>query len=594
MSRNRVATLILTLTLTLTLTLRAFAQTGQDELTLVRDATVREQAGDFAGSQKILERVLLANPQSLSALLSLERVLRVQGKIEQILPRLDTHLRADRTSAIGHQMLVRALSSLDRLPELKKASAAWIAAVPKLETPYREIARVWEQRGDYMRAVQYLELGRARIGRDALALELGDMYARLDDAERAVKEWERAIGPDARGLLLVQRRLGTLKDAGARVLPGLIDVLAASPAAPRRRAAVQLAIDAGLGPRAEAIAQRAVTELRGDERQNFLVEVARRADAAQLSHLAYWAYTQFALNDFAPDQLLAIRARIAELALAIGDTARAAEGYRALEQSLASGSPQRRQATALRIQLLVKEGKLAEAERELAQFRAEYQNAPELDATAALLATAYLEHDQPDAAVSALERVAGPRSNLTRGRIALRRGDIAGARAALMASAPALQGAEATQTLKLATLLGKVSRVGGERLGEALAAAGAGAAKHAVLSVENAVDSLPETERPAILDFAAALADRSDLPLDAERIRRRIITDFPRSTEAPAALLTLARSLTGKDGATAEARGFLEKLIIEYPRSALVPQARQELERINRATNTSQRISRNE
>jgi tetratricopeptide (TPR) repeat protein len=477
-------------------------------------------------------------------------------------------------------MLIRALSTLDQIPELERASETWIKVVPKIETPYREIARVWEQRGDYMRAVQYLEMGRARVGRDALALELGDMFARLDEPERAVREWERAIGPDARGLLLVQRRLTTLKDGGARVLPGLIDALAASPLTPRRRAAVQLAIDAGLGQQALPIAQRTVADLKGDERQAFLVEVARRADAAQLPRVAYWAYTQFALNNFAPDQMLAIRARIAELALATGDTASAARGFRELEESFESGSPQRRQATALRIQLLVKENKLAEATTELRVFRDEYAEAPELDATAAMLATGYYEKGDLEAAQHALERVAGPHSNLARGRIALRRGDVSGARAALMASAPSLKGAEATQTLKLATLLGKVSREGGELLGEALAATSSGEGKNAVTTVEKRVNALPDAERPAILDFAAALADRSQLPLDAERIRRRIITDFPRSNEAPSALLTLARSLTERGEAAEEAKTFLEKLIIEYPRSALVPQARQELDRL--------------
>ncbi|HEY0306440.1 MAG TPA: tetratricopeptide repeat protein, partial [Longimicrobiales bacterium] len=269
-----------------------------------------------------------------------------------------------------------------------------------------------------------------------------------------------------------------------------------------------------------------------------------------------------------------------ELALATGDTASAARGFRELEQSFESGSPQRRQATALRIQLLVKEGKLADAASELRTFRDEYAEAPELDATAAMLATGYYEKGDLEAAAAALERVAGPHSNLARGRIALRRGDVSGARAALMASAPSLRGAEATQTLKLATLLGKVSREGGELLGEALAATSAGEGKNAVLAVEKRVDALPEMERPAILDFAAALADRSQLPLDGERIRRRIVTDFPRSNEAPSALLTLARSLTERGDAVDEAKTWLEKLIIEYPRSALVPQARQELDRL--------------
>jgi hypothetical protein len=185
-----------------------------------------------------------------------------------------------------------------------------------------------------------------------------------------------------------------------------------------------------------------------------------------------------------------------------------------------------------------------------------------------------------EASQTALDRVTGPRSNLARGRIALRRGDVSAARAALIASAPSLQGTEATQTLKLATLLGKVSREGGEVLGEALASAGSGHAKQAVTTAENRAQTLPELERPAILDFAAALADRAQLPLDAERLRRKIVTDFPRSNEAPAALLALARGLTDRAEAAEEAKTWLEKLIIEYPRSALVPQARQELDRL--------------
>ncbi|HEY0810305.1 MAG TPA: tetratricopeptide repeat protein [Longimicrobiales bacterium] len=558
----------------------ARAQVRQDEVLLVREATMREQAGDFAGAQRILENILKGNPQSLSALLSVERVLRMQGRLEALLPYVDALLRIDNSSAIGHQMNVRTLSALDRIPDLERAAEAWMKASPRIETPYREIARVWEQRGDYMRALQYLEMGRARAGRDALALELGDMYAKLDEPDRAVREWDRAVGRDARGLLLVQRRMTTLTDGGARILPQLVDLLANSDTLPRKRAAVLLAIDAGLSNQGESIAKRVLAELKRTERQSFLVDVARRADAAQLPRLAYWAYTQFALNDFAPEQLLAVRARIAELALAIGDTANAMRGYQELEQSFESGSPQRRQATALRIQLMIKEGKLDAAEEELATFRKTYAEAPELDATAAFLATAYFERNNLDEAHRTLERVAGPRSNLARGRIALRRGDIAGARAAFLSSAPSLQGAEATQTLKLATLVAKVSREGGELLGEALAAVGGGQGKHAVLTVEKRVDALPEAERPAILDFAAALADRSQLPLDAERIRRRIITDFPKSNEAPAALLTLARSLTERSEATEEAKSYLEKLIIEYPRSALVPQARQELDRL--------------
>jgi tetratricopeptide (TPR) repeat protein len=236
---------------------------GASEIQAVRDAVTKEIAGDLRGAGDILRAVLDKNPQSLPAMLSLERILKIEGRLGDIVPYVNKLLRAEPESAIGHQILLRAYASLDQPEELRKAAEAWIKATPKLETPYREIARVWEQRGDYARAVQYLEMGRSRIGRDdALALELGDLYAGLEEYPRAVKEWDRAIGPAAHGFLLVQRRLNTLRDGGAQILPRLIEALLHPPVAlARRRAAAQLAIDAGLSTRAEEIARATLSAL---------------------------------------------------------------------------------------------------------------------------------------------------------------------------------------------------------------------------------------------------------------------------------------------------------------------------------------------
>lgn len=150
----------------------------------------------------------------------------------------------------------------------------------------------------------------------------------------------------------------------------------------------------------------------------------------------------------------------------------------------------------------------------------------------------------------------------------------------LLAAAPSLRGGEATETIRLVTLLGKVSKEGGELLGKAIERASAGAMKEALGLLETGAEQLPDGERPSVLDFAAAIADRGELALDAERLRRRIVMNHPRSIEAPSALLALARSLTERDEAPDEARAYLEKLILEYPRSALLPQARQELDRL--------------
>lgn len=555
---------------------------GGQEIQQLREAAVREAAGDLDGAERILRSVLEKRPTSLSALLSLERVLRIQGRVAEIIPPIERLLAEDPTSVVAHQMLVRTYSALDALPELERAAEAWIRLMPRVETPYREIARVWEARGDYQKAIRVLERGRSRVGRkDALALELGDVYAHAGDLERAAREWDRAIGPAARGFGLVRRRLAMLPDGGAGVLPLLIETLVrSSPTLERRRAAAELAIDAGLAARAEEIAKSVAADLPPTERQSFLVEVARRADGGNLHRLAYWAYSELLAYGGPANQMLAVRSRLAELALTLGDTAKARENYLALEKAFAADSPERRQATAFRIELTAREGDLDAAIREFTEFQRSFKEAPELDRLAASLADMLLRRGDVDRAEEVLGRVSGPRTSLVRSHVALRRGDVAAARAALLAAAPALRGEEATETIALATLLGRVSESGAALLGRAMAQLALGRTQDAVAILWAESSGLTTDERPAILEFAARLADRAELETEAERIRRAIITDHPQAPEAPAALLALAYAVSARDPDAPEARELLERLILEHPRSALVPQARRELNRL--------------
>jgi len=555
---------------------------GGQEIQQLREAAVREAAGDLEGAERSLRSVLERRPTSVSALLSLERILRIQGRLAEIIPPIERLLAEDPSSVVGHHMLVRTYSALDALPELERAADAWIRRMPRVETPYREIARVWEARGEYKKAIQVLERGRSRVGRkDALALELGDVYAHAGDFERAAREWDRAIGPTARGFSLVRRRLAMLPDGGARILPLLIDALTrSSPTPERRRAAAELAIDAGLGARAEAIARAVAAELPPAERETFLVEVARRAEGVHLHRLAYWAYSELLAYDGPANQMLAVRSRLAELALTLGDTATARENYLALEKAFDAGSPERRQATAFRIELTAREGDLEEAIREFAEFQRSYKEAPELDRLAAALADVLLRRGEVERAEEVLGRVSGPRTSLVRSHIALRRGDVAAARAALLAAAPALHGEEATETIGLATLLGRVSTAGAALLSRAMTELALGRTQDAVAILWAESSELTADERPAILEFAARLADRAELETEAERIRRAIITDHPEAPEAPAALLALAMMVSARDPDAPEARELLERLILEHPRSALVPQARRELNRL--------------
>lgn len=552
---------------------------GQDEIGMMREVTLLEAAGDLAGAESVLVTILEARPASVPALLALERVLLQQRRIGDLVARVERGLRDEPASGLLNQMLLRTLSRLDRVDELEAAAAAWMAAVPRIESPYRTIARTWEARGDYARARAALEEGRRRVaGEDALAFELGALYAAIGDHRRAAAEWDRVIGDDGRGMSQVRRGLRSMPDGGAAVLPELVELLAREPATRERLAAgVDLAVVAGLESSATLLARRASAMHAGEARTTFLLELARRADGAGLHRLAYWSYGELA-DAGGIGTLDAVRERLDGLARDLGETAVvqvAPDGAGARD---GTGPADGRRAEALRIQVLAGHDP-AEARRSLRLFREAHRDAPELDGLSAAVAEALLAAGGGEEADGVLAGVRGPRSALLRGRLALARGDRDGARSAFLAAAPGLRGAEATRTLALVALVDRVSRDGATLLAHALEAAtgdvGAGLDRLA-----DGTGRLPAPEQAALLDFAASMAEAGGLTEDARRLRRALVAEHPRSAEAPAALLALARSIRSE--ADSEARELLERLIIEYPRSALVPQARRELEQLRR------------
>lgn len=551
------------------------------ELGRLREAATKETSGDLAGAETIVREVLEANPTSLSALLTLERLLGQQGRLAEVVPMVERLLEREPTSVIGHQTRLRLFVDMNETRRLDDAVAEWIRATPDLETPYREAAAAYRRLGEAAKAVAVLEQGRKKVQReDGLALELGDAYLNNSDVERAAAEWSRAVGPDGRGFLLVQRRVQSLADGGARVIPALVRQLSGEPITPaRQRAAALLAIDAGLEQQAQRLSKDLAATVDLSEREALLVELARRSDGAGLHRLAAWAYGEMLRDeqDFGPS--LAIRSRIAELALLAGDTALAAATYRELESAAAVGSPQRRQAVALRIQLGARNDAAAAAQ-ELAGFRSEFPQAPELDETASVVAEALMVAGDLAAAERVLTGVRGAAASRLRGRLFLRRGNIAAAREELLGAAPLLRGTEATETIALAALLTRVSAEGAELVASIVGAPEAERGDRISAAAASA-RMLPERDRAAVLDFLAGTAERSGLMEDADALRREIVSTLPRTAEAPAALLALARRLTAQPEAVEEAKVLLEKLILEYPRSALAPQARNELQRLH-------------
>jgi hypothetical protein len=550
---------------------------GQEEVALIREATLHEAAGDLTSAEGALSRVLESRPASAPALLALERVLRHQGRRDALIPRVRAGLEAEPESAILNQIHLRTLSALDQVEALEGAVRAWIAASPDMEVPYREAARTWEIRGDYTRAREVLEQGRGRLtAHDALALELGSLYAALDQPALAAREWDRAIGEDGSGVAQVRRQLRALPDGGARLLADLVGRLAADPVTQGRlRAGLELALAAGLEEPGIELARRVVAAQAEGDREAMLLDVARKADGARMSRLAHYAYGAL-VEGGGHRGLPALHARFAELALVVGDTAGAARSFRTLEQEEGLGQSQRRAAAALRIELLASQDPDAAAAA-LLESRDNGWPGAETDRVAALVAAAYVEVGRADDALSTIAGVRGPRTALLRGRLALLAGDREGARSAFMAAAPGLRGAEATRALALVTLLGRLTDRGARAVGEAVAAAADGEPGLGLDRLAEALGGVDPVERAALLAFAANLADDHSLRADAVRLRERLVVEHPTAPETPAALLALARDREG-----IEAVELLERIIVEYPRSTLVPQARSELERVRR------------
>lgn len=582
---GRLATAALAAALTVGWSPASAQLAGEDEIQLLQQASEQEAVGELESAERLLRQVLRERRSSIPALLSLERVLRIQGRLEELPLLVEAAREEEPRSALLNQLLVRSYSELDRVKELESSAKRWIAAVPGIEIPYREVAQVWQSRGEYGRARETLEEGRRQVGSpDALALELGDLYVTLGEPALAVAEWDRSIDGSGRGLNQVRRRLRALPDEGESVLPQLVDRLTADGrAGGRLEAALELATDAGLQERARAIAEARLPALSPADQRHLLDQVARRADAAGHRTLAYWAYDQLLSQEWLrtaeEGRFLALRNRLAELALELGDTAAAARRYQDVEDAYGPGSPQRREAAAARIELLAGQDAALAADA-LAAFRSEFPDSPEMDALAAAVAVQLMRAGSEDEAAALLAGVEGPRSSMVQGRLLLLRGDALAARAEFLSAAPGLRGVEATSVLSLATLVGRVSAEAGSLIGQALSLRDRDEVGAAVDRVTEAVDRLDTADRPPLLAFVAGLAEEAGLVADARTLRRRVVTDYPRSQEAPGALLALARGLSGEEGGRAEARELLERLIIEYPRSALVPQARRALDRL--------------
>jgi len=534
-----------------------------------------ERRGDFAGAAAAYADILRAQPGNLSALLGLERALTPLHRVPELAAPAEAFLARDSTNAAAYSIALRAWAAADRPDSVAAVVRRWARNDPADETPYREWGAIMLGTQDLNGAKRAYLAGRAQMDDpSALAGELALVAAAQNDWEGAAREWALAVARYPGYRLTARNALARAPD-NAR--PAVAKVLAHGTPVARRLAAE---LEAQWGDMAAGYAlllanlpssnEEAVDALR-----QFL-DAGRAADGPEAARVRGMALEQLALRSSGTN---ASRLRL-EAARAYADGGDPTSARRMLAQLASDGSTppdMASSATVTLVAVLLKEGQVAEAERQLATLRA---TLPEEtgDRLALQVAEGWIRQGNLDRAGSALANDSTVDASALRARILLYRGDLKGAAAALRFAGPfAGNREEATARTALLALIQPIAADSLPPLGAALLSLARGDSASAVRELTTVAGGLPPAGGGAELRLLAGRveAGRGRIP-EAELLLRAADDSLVPAT-APAAEFELAKLLLVA-GRTTEAIDQLEHLILAWPGSAVVPQARRLLD----------------
>ncbi len=549
---------------------------------LLRSSASQESQGNLGEAEHILKDLMGQRPTSTGGLFALERVLRSQGRIEEILPVTLRYRDREPDAAAPRILLLRVFTELDKRDQLVQTAEEWVEQSGTSPEPYREVSRVFQRVFGPERALSVLEDGRDALAQPSLfAMEIGDLLRDLGRIEEAVLQWARIIGDDGAQVSPVMRRVTEIEEDRAELVRPLVEELSRSPTTvARQRAGARIAVEAGLVDEALELAGQVAQELEGQARRGFLTALARQAEEVDgAATISLWAYE--ALQEKASDanEARALDHRITDAALAAGDTATALEAQESIAVGLSAGSGERRRALAEILRIRISRGE-PDARERLDRFRSEFPGASEIDELAVTLAMRLEDEGDGMGARSLLAGVDGPKSLLERGYLYLASGEVVPGRMNLREALPGLSPTGATDVISLLGLLDEKQGATLVVVMRSAVLAHRGRVAAAVGEVGAAVGGLPRADQPAVLAHGARIADGGELVAEAAEFRARIVRDHPDAAETPEATLELARFRGATSDRVEEAVRLLEELILSSPENAVVPMARRELQRL--------------
>jgi tetratricopeptide (TPR) repeat protein len=275
-----------------------------------------------------------------------------------------------------------------------------------------------------------------------------------------------------------------------------------------------------------------------------------------------------------------VRAEAARALLAGGDRAGAREQLARVVDTPGVPADARALAEAALVDVLIRDGALAEAATRLGAAGPEGLTGEDAQALRLDLARAFTGRGDLPAAESILGRDSSVAAVAQRGWIALYRGDLALADSQFRRAGPyAGPRDDATARTAMLALLQTIDAARAPELGRALLLLAGGDSAAAVPALREAARRLGARSRAGVLTLAGRVAAR---PGGDPETALRLLTDAVAADDggafAPEAELVAARVLL-RQGRTADAIARLEHLILTHPGSAFTPEARRELER---------------
>ena len=214
---------------------------------MLREASTHQARGEFAEAEATLRELLRRQPRSSAALLALERVLRADERVSDLLPVLDARL--DNQPAANHvwALKLKVLTETGREDELEETVRQWIRAVPDAPDPYRDGARALREALGPGKAAEVIREGLAALGDSPrMLVELGDALIAAERADEGAAAWARALRLDPERDRDIQARLEELDEEAAPVSAAIVAALMTEPVTlPGLEVATALALAAG-------------------------------------------------------------------------------------------------------------------------------------------------------------------------------------------------------------------------------------------------------------------------------------------------------------------------------------------------------------